>query len=140
MKKILLLIFLLILSLKSSAQSGSINNLQTFQPRSYKVKNDTLVCFVKPEAYMVLKQLKKIPLYKETINHMDSIIDYQEKNIEYRDSIRAINSDHENSLNSKLNECNQEYIKQNKQLKKKSRISNYKNIALLILITILVLR
>ena len=140
MKKILLLIFLLILSLKSSAQSGSINNLQTFQPRSYKVKNDTLVCFVKPEAYMVLKQLKKIPLYKETINHMDSIIDYQEKNIEYRDSIRAINSDHENSLNSKLNECNQEYIKQNKQLKKKSRISNYKIIALLILITILVLR
>jgi predicted nucleic acid-binding Zn ribbon protein len=89
---------------------------------------------------MVLKQLKKIPLYKETINHMDSIIDYQEKNIEYRDSIRAINSDHENSLNSKLNECNQEYIKQNKQLKKKSRISNYKIIALLILITILVLR
>ena len=131
------------LSLNCGGQSLSIKDSIlpiTFAPRAIQFKSDTLICLDKRQAYMASLQLKKIPIYKSIIKDQDTVILKQKQNLDLKDSIILDKTNYIDTLEYKYNNCILETIKYKEEEKQFKRYSMYKNIGLLILFTLFIIK
>ncbi len=127
---------LLIPSFKVGSQSNDTLKGHKYNPRAYRLQNDTLVCFTKQESLRALKVVQKEPLYKSIIKDQDSIINYQDSNLTYQNNIIKIK---DNQI-SKVIEDNTNIKKDNINIKQKQKKTNtiYQfTIAILIVLSII---
>jgi len=133
----------LTLSLNCGAQSLSIKDSIlpiTFTPRAIQFKSDTLICLDKRQAHMASLQLKKIPIYKSIIKDQDTVILKQKQNIQLKDSIILTKEKYIDSLYYNYNNYRLETIKNKEEKKYFKKESMYKNIGLIILFTLFLIK
>ena len=134
---------MLTLSLNCGAQSLSIKDSIlpiTFTPRAIQFKSDTLICLDKRQAHMASLQLKKIPIYKSIIKDQDTVILKQKQNIQLKDSIILTKEKYIDSLYYNYNNYRLETIKNKEEKKYFKKESMYKNIGLIILFTLFLIK
>ena len=134
---------MLTLSLNCGAQSLSIKDSIlpiTFTPRAIQFKSDTLICLDKRQAHMASLQLKKIPIYKSIIKDQDTVILKQKQNIQLKDSIILTKEKYIDSLYYNYNNYRLETIKNKEEKKYFKKESMYKNIGLIILFTLFIIK
>jgi hypothetical protein len=89
---------------------------------------------------MASLQLKKIPIYKQIIKDQDTVILKQKENLDLKDSIILDKTNYIDTLEYKYNNCILETIKYKEEKKQFKKYSIYKNIGLLILFTLFIIK
>jgi hypothetical protein len=89
---------------------------------------------------MASLQLKKIPIYKSIIKDQDTVILKQKQNIQLKDSIILTKEKYIDSLYYNYNNYRLETIKNKEEKKYFKKESMYKNIGLIILFTLFIIK
>jgi hypothetical protein len=89
---------------------------------------------------MASLQLKKIPIYKSIIKDQDTVILKQKQNLDLKDSIILDKTNYIDTLEYNYNNCRLETIKNKEEKKYFKKESMYKNIGLIILFTLFLIK
>ena len=123
----------------SSIVSDTVKNSHKFNPKTFVIKGDSLMCLTKKEAYIAGKHLQTIPIYKSIVKDQDTIIRTQAANLEKKDSIIVLKDNYANTIDSLYEDKDNKYQALESKYKTTKKNSFIKSLAILSIVIIAVM-